>query len=130
MNAEVANSREEYLRQRNRRRTMRRLREAPVYAFLFGCALLSIVTTLGILFVLFDETVSFFDEVSLREFLTGTEWTPLFIEKSFGVLPLLNATLFMAAMAMLVAVPLGLLSAIYLSEYADPRVRSTIKPVL
>jgi phosphate transport system permease protein len=109
---------------------MRRLREAPIYAFLFLCALISIVTTVGIVLVLFEETASFFGEVSVTEFLTGTEWTPLFTEKHFGVLPLLNATLFIAFMAMLVAVPMGLLAAIYLSEYARPAVRRIVKPIL
>jgi phosphate transport system permease protein len=109
---------------------MRRLREGPIYAFLFLCALVSIVTTVGIVVVLFEETASFFGEVSLTEFLTGTEWTPLFTEKHFGVLPLLNATLLIAFMAMLVAVPMGLLAAIYLSEYARPSVRGIVKPIL
>jgi phosphate transport system permease protein len=112
------------------RRTARRLREAPIYAFLFACAALSILTTAGIVFVLFEETVRFFDEVSLFDFITGTEWTPLFVEKSFGVLPLLNATILMALGAMIVALPLGLLVAIYLSEYAHPTVRGVVKPVL
>jgi len=109
---------------------MRRLREGPIYAFLFLCALLSIVTTVGIVLVLFEETAGFFGDVSFTEFLTGTEWTPLFTEKHFGVLPLLNATLFIAFMAMLVAVPMGLLAAIYLSEYARPGVRQIVKPIL
>jgi phosphate transport system permease protein len=109
---------------------MRRLREGPIYAFLFLCALLSIVTTAGIVVVLFEETASFFGEVSVTEFLTGTVWTPLFTDKHFGVLQLLNATLFISFMAMLVAVPLGLLAAIYLSEYAHPAVRRIVKPIL
>jgi phosphate transport system permease protein len=106
------------------------MREAPIFAFLFICACLSIFTTAGIVFVLFEETMAFFADVSVSEFLTGTEWTPLFTEKHFGVLPLLNATLLIAAGAMLVALPLGLLAAIYLSEYAPPSVRSIVKPVL
>ncbi len=115
---------------RDRRRTVRLLREAPIYAFLFVCAALSIVTTFGIILVLLEETRRFFQVVPVSDFLNGTEWTPLFVEKSFGVLPLLNATLLMAFGAMLVAVPLGLLAAIYLSEYAPARVRSVVKPVL
>lgn len=115
---------------RDRRRTVRLLREAPIYGFLFVCAALSIVTTFGIILVLLEETRRFFQVVPVSDFLTGTEWTPLFVEKSFGVLPLLNATLLMAFGAMLVAVPLGLLAAIYLSEYAPARVRSVVKPVL
>ena len=114
----------------SRRTKIRRAREAPIYVFLFFCAALSIVTTVGIVFILFEETLSFFAEVSLVEFLTATEWTPLFAEKHFGVLPLLSATMLMAAGAMLIAAPLGLLAAIYLSEYAPPAVRSAVKPVL
>jgi len=113
-----------------RRRRLQRLREAPIYLFLFACTALSIVTTLGIVAVLFEETVKFFEEVSIFEFLTGTEWTPLFTEQHFGVLPLLNATLLMAFLSLVVAVPLGLLAAIFLSEYAHPRVRTIVKPVL
>jgi phosphate transport system permease protein len=115
---------------RQRRRLRRRLTEAPIYAFLFACALLSVLTTVGIVLVLFEEAFYFFGEVSLLDFLGGTEWTPLFTDQHFGVLPLLNATIMMALGAMVFAVPLGLLVAIYLSEYAHPRVRSTIKPVL
>jgi phosphate transport system permease protein len=109
---------------------MRRLKEAPIYAFLIACALLSVFTTVGIVIVLFEEAVAFFEEVPLLDFLTGTEWFPLIGEGAFGVLPLLNATLMIAFLSMLVAVPVGLLAAIYLSEYAHPRVRAVIKPVL
>jgi phosphate transport system permease protein len=108
---------------------MRRLREAPILAFLFACAALSIVTTVGIVLVLFEEAFLFFREVGLADFI-GTRWAPQFANASFGVLPLVNATLLMSALAMCVAIPLGVLAAIYLSEYAPPRVRSIIKPVL
>ena len=118
------------LAQSSARRRLRRVREAPIYFFLGLCAAISVVTTLGIVLVLIQETTRFFEDVSIFEFLTGTEWTPLFTEKHFGVLPLLNATLLMAAGAMLLAIPLGLLAAIFLSEYAHPRVRGVIKPVL
>jgi phosphate transport system permease protein len=97
---------------------------------LFLCALLSIGTTVGIIVVLAVETFAFFSEVSIVEFLFGTEWTPLFASPRFGVLPLVAGTALVSSIAMLVAVPMGLLSAIYLSEYADPRIRRTIKPVL
>ena len=97
---------------------------------LFLCALLSIGTTVGIIVVLAVETFAFFREVSIVEFLFGTEWTPLFANPRFGVLPLVAGTALVSSIAMLVALPMGLLSAIYLSEYADPRVRRTIKPVL
>lgn len=115
---------------RTRARTLRRAREAPVYVFLFLCASVSIFATLGIVVVLFSEAFTFFQEVSLVEFFTETRWTPLFQSKHFGVLPLLNATLLIALGAMLVAIPLGILAAIYLSEYATPPVRGVVKPVL
>lgn len=113
-----------------KRRSLQRAREAPIYAFLFACAILSIFTTLGIVLVLFEETLHFFSEVSIVEFLTGTEWTPAFSQKSFGVLPLFSATMLIAFLSLLVAVPIGLLAAVYLSEYASPRMRGMIKPVL
>src|SRR5688572_15227812 len=97
---------------------------------LFLCALLSIGTTIGIIAVLAVETLAFLREVPITEFLFGTEWTPLFATPRFGVLPLVVGTILVSAIAMLVALPTGLLSAIYLSEYADPRVRRVIKPVL
>lgn len=97
---------------------------------LFGCALLSIGTTIGIIFVLTVETAGFLKEVSVADFLFGTEWTPLFAVPRFGVLPLVTGTLLVSVIAMLVALPMGLLSAIYLSEYADERLRRTVKPIL
>ena len=97
---------------------------------LFLCALVSIATTIGIIGVLAIETVSFLREVPLADFLFGTEWTPLFSNPSFGVLPLVAGTLLVASIAMAVALPMGLLGAIYLSEYADERVRRVVKPVL
>jgi phosphate transport system permease protein len=115
---------------RARRRTMRRLKEAPVYAFLFACAALSIVTTLGIILVLLEETITFFGEISPVEFFTTTRWAPQFANASFGVIPLVNATFFIAFMSLIVALPLGILAAIYLSEYAPPGVRSLVKPML
>ncbi len=97
---------------------------------LFLCAALSIVTTVGIVLILLTEAVPFFNQVSVLKFLTGTEWTPLFSIKNFGALPLLSATAFVATMAMMVAFPVGLLTAIYLSEYAPDRVRAVVKPLL
>jgi phosphate transport system permease protein len=97
---------------------------------LFGCALLSIVTTIGIIVVLTIETAAFLKEVPVADFLFGTEWTPLFAVPRFGVLPLVTGTLLVSVIAMLVALPMGLLSAIYLSEYADERLRRTVKPIL
>ncbi len=117
--------------QARRARSIRRaIRERLIEAPLFIAALVSILTTVGIIGVLFFETVDFFREVPLWRFLTETEWTPLFTEKHFGIVVLLSATVLTSAGAMLVALPLGLLAAIYLSEYASPPVRSVIKPVL
>ena len=116
---------------RSRRRTLRRVQEAPIYVFLFACAALSIATTLGIILTLVEETVHFFGEVSLIEFFFTTHWAPQFpTNQGFGVIPLLNATFFIAFLSMLVALPLGVLVAIYLSEYAHPRLRSIVKPIL
>ena len=97
---------------------------------LFLCALLSVGTTAGIIVVLAVETFAFLREVPITEFLFGTEWTPLFANPSFGVLPLVMGTVLVSSIAMIVAIPMGLLSAIYLSEYARPGVRRTVKPVL
>ena len=90
------------------------------------------MTTICIVGSLLFETISFFGEVPVADFLFGTKWSPTFAgeQASFGVLPLLWGTLYLSLIALAVAVPLGLLSAIYLSEFAPPRVRKTIKPVL
>lgn len=104
--------------------------ERAIEVLLFLCALASVGTTAGIIAVLAVETFAFFGEVSIVEFLTGTEWTPLFATKHFGVLPLLLGTTVVSVIALVVAVPTGLLSAIYLSEYAPERVRRVVKPVL
>jgi phosphate transport system permease protein len=97
---------------------------------LFLCALLSIGTTAGIIVVLAVETFAFLREVPIADFLFGTEWTPLFATPRFGVLPLVAGTILVSAIAMAVALPMGLLSAIYLSEYAPRGVRRAIKPIL
>ena len=97
---------------------------------LFLCAALSVLTTAGIVAVLAFETYEFLQEVSIVEFLTGTEWTPLFSNQHFGVLPLVVGTMLVSTIAMVVALPMGLLAAVYLSEYAPNGVRRVIKPVL
>jgi len=104
--------------------------ERAIEGALFLCALLSIGTTVGIVAVLAVETWAFLREVPIVEFLFGTEWTPLFATPRFGVLPLVAGTILVSGIAMLVALPMGLLSAIYLSEYAPTRVRRIVKPVL
>ena len=94
------------------------------------CGLVSVLTTIGIVVVLITESIGFFEQVPIAEFLTGTRWAPLFRDQAFGILPLLNGTVLIAIGASLVALPVGLLSAIYLSEYATARVRKIVKPVL
>lgn len=106
------------------------LPERIIQAVLFLCSIVTIFTTIGIVSVLIFEAALFFQEVSIFEFLTGTRWTPLFASQHFGVLPLVTGTLLTSIGAMLVALPLGLLSAIYLSEYAPDRVRRALKPLL
>lgn len=103
--------------------------EAVVHGALLTCALVSIATTIGIVVVLLVEASQFFREVSIVEFLTGTEWAPKLSHK-FGILPLLCGTLLVTAGAAVIALPIGLLSAIYLSEYASNPVREVVKPVL
>ena len=104
--------------------------ERTIESLLFLCALLSVGTTAGIISVLAVETFAFFRDVPIVEFLTGTEWTPLFANQRFGVLPLLLGTALVSSIALAVAVPAGLMSAIYLSEYAPDRVRRVVKPAL
>jgi phosphate transport system permease protein len=107
-----------------------KLKEKVIEILLLSCSLLTILTTVGIIGVLIFETFKFFQEVSIIEFLTGTEWTPLFSQKKFGILPLLAGTLLTTFIAVAVAVPLGLTISIYLSEYAPKKFRSTVKPIL
>jgi phosphate transport system permease protein len=107
-----------------------RVGETIIQSILLICGAISILTTLGIVYELGKESLLFFgrEEVSLIEFLTKTTWQP--VAGEFGVLPLVNATLMTSFFAMLVALPLGLSAAIYLSEYASPRARSILKPIL
>ena len=97
---------------------------------LLACGLLSIVTTAGIIIVLAIETVSFFREVSVSQFLFDTQWTPLFVDKHFGIWPLVAGTVLTSVIAISVALPFGLLAAIYLSEFASERLRKVLKPAL
>jgi len=106
----------------------RELRERIVKVFLTACAYLSIFTTVGIVVVLFEESVRFFLDVSILEFLTSTRWVPN--QGDFGVLPLVYGTLMATSIAIGVALPVGLLTAIYLSEYAPTRLRRWLKPAL
>ena len=108
----------------------RRWSEDAVKAFLILCSLISILTTVGILIALLEETIAFFGDVDIVEFFTTTDWSPLFADPKFGVWPLVWGTLQVTLIALVVAIPLGLGAAVYLSEYARPGVRKTVKPVL
>ena len=109
---------------------LRRWKERTIHAALLLCALVSVATTAGIILVLARESVLFFQHVSPVAFLFGTRWAPLLEPKSFGVLPLVCGTFLVAGGALLLAVPVGLASAIYLSEYAPGGVRAIGKPLL
>lgn len=104
--------------------------EKFIETVLLACGMLSVFTTVGIIGVLLFETIGFFKEVSIIEFLTGKEWTPLFVKKHFGVLPLVAGTALTSAIAISVAGPLGILTAIFLSEYASTSLRQILKPIL
>lgn len=105
-------------------------KEKLIEGILRMCAGVTILTTLGIIAVLFYEAVGFFSEVSIFEFLTDTQWTPLFADKHFGILPLVSGTFLTTAIAVAVALPIGLIIAIYLNEYAPKSFRVWIKPIL
>ena len=111
-------------------RTSATVKERAIQALLAACSTISILTTAGIVAVLLFETMEFFRTVSIWDFLTDTEWTPLFADKHFGVVVLASATFLTSAIALLVALPVGLLTAVFLSELASERVRRTVKPVL
>jgi phosphate transport system permease protein len=108
----------------------RRSGEAVVKALLAACALVSIATTVGIIVALLFPAIEFFSEISIVDFFTGKEWAPLFEPAHFGVLPLAAGTISVTLWACIVCIPLGLGAAIYLSEYARPRVREVLKPTL
>src|SRR6185436_2038517 len=105
-------------------------RERIVQVLLFMCAMVSVLTTVGIIIILSIQAFEFFKEVPIWKFLTDTQWTPLFSDQHFGILPLLSGTFLTSVIALLVSVPLGLVIAIYLSEYAASPVRKVIKPYL
>ncbi|MCA9230656.1 MAG: phosphate ABC transporter permease subunit PstC [Planctomycetales bacterium] len=109
---------------------LRTVFESVIHVVLLACAAVSIITTVGIVFVLLAESLQFFREVSVWEFLTGTRWSPLLKPQHFGILPLFCGTLLVAGGSALLAIPLGLGTAIYLSEYASVTVREIVKPLL
>jgi phosphate transport system permease protein len=107
-----------------------RLSERLIEFILALSALISLAVTFGILFILISESWAFFENVSLWDFLTDTEWSPLFDDARYGILPLLSGTLTTSYVALLVAIPIGSTLAIWLSEYASPKTREIIKPLL
>ena len=113
-----------------RERNLRAIFELLMEFLLLLCGLVCVLTTLAVLFVLSYETFIFFQKVSFFDFLTDTQWTPLFADKHFGILPLLGGTILTSAIAMMVALPFGLLAAVYLSEFASQGARRTLKPLL
>ena len=112
------------------RRRMTRWRERAIETVLFLCAASSVLVTVGIVGVLLVESWTFFAHVSLSTFLTDTMWTPLFADPRYGILPLLTGTLVSTFVGLCVAGPLGLMAAIFLSEFASPRLREVVKPIL
>ena len=112
------------------RRPGREWKERLVSGVLFVCGLVSVLTTVGIVVVLVRESVGFFRVVPIVDFLTGTRWSPLFADQHFGILPLVNGTLLVTVGSAAIALPVGLASAIYLSEYASDRARNVVKPAL
>ncbi|NMG43465.1 phosphate ABC transporter permease subunit PstC [Aromatoleum toluvorans] len=112
------------------RKALRNFKERVIELLLLGAASVSVLTTVGIIWVLVSESFNFFSNVSIWSFLTDTMWTPLFAEPRYGILPLLAGTLTTSMVALVVAIPLGTTIAIYLSEFARPAVREVVKPFL
>ena len=109
---------------------MQRIKENIIEFVLRATALITILTTIGIIWVLLSESLEFFKEVSIIDFLTDTQWTPLFANKHFGILPLISGTILTTIIAISVSLPIGLTIAIYLSEYAPKKLKKIIKPLL
>ncbi len=112
------------------KRLDRRAGEALIGTLLLLCALISVITTVAVVFSIAEETFQFFREVSVVEFFTSRTWTPLFANKNFGVAPLVLGTLMVTSIACVIGLPLGLGAAIYLAEFADDRTRRTVTPIL
>jgi phosphate transport system permease protein len=113
------------------RRSFRRgIGDTVIHGLLFAAAAVGVLTTVGILISLATETVAFFQQVSFAQFFLDTRWTPLFSSQRFGIWALISATVLTSAIALAIAVPLGLTSAVFLSEFAAPRTRDTLKPML
>ena len=108
----------------------RHIKEKMIEGVMMLCSFVTILTTISIIIVLAVDTFKFFGEVSVIDFFTDTQWTPLFSEKHFGILPLLMGTLLTTSIAIVFAVPVGLIIAVYLNEYASPRFTAIVKPIL
>ncbi len=121
---------ENFVSDRLARRQLRHVKERVIEFILFLAAFVSVATTVGIVVILVKESFVFFQQVSLWDFLTDTQWTPLFADPHYGIAPLLSGTLVSSAVALLVAIPLGTIIAIYLSEFAPFTVREVAKPFL
>lgn len=131
MATESSRSVSELIREKKEKRSWMRSTEKLVPAFLLLTAVISVLTTVGIVLTLIVETVTFFSRVPLLDFITQREWYPFFeSDPAYGIITLISGTLLVAVIAMVVALPIGLASAIYLSEYASDRVRRIIKPIL
>ena len=109
---------------------MRHASERVIEGLLFAAAAVSVLTTVGIVYVLLSESIEFFKHVGVIDFLTDTQWTPLFDDAHFGIMVLISGTLVSSGVALLVAIPMGTIIAIYLSEFAHPKVRESAKPIL
>ena len=109
---------------------MRNVNERIIEAILFAAAAVSVLTTAGIVYVLVSESIHFFQHVGIVEFLTDTQWTPLFDDAHFGIMVLVSGTLVSSFVALAVAIPMGTIIAIYLSEFANPKIREVAKPIL
>lgn len=107
-----------------------RTKEKLIEFVMICCSFVTVLTTIGIILILAVESFKFFSEVSIIDFLTDTQWTPLFADKHFGILPLLAGTLLTTFIAIIFAVPLGLIISVYLNEYASPRFTTIVKPIL
>ncbi|MFD1039272.1 phosphate ABC transporter permease subunit PstC [Virgibacillus byunsanensis] len=120
----------ELIEKRKNSKRLSNYTEKIIPVLLFLIASISILTTVGIIYTLLKETIEFFKQVAFSEFFTGTVLKPLSQNPEFGILPLINGTILSSVIAMFVAAPIGLMSAIYLSEYASDKVRKTVKPLL
>jgi phosphate transport system permease protein len=115
---------------RLRHKASRHVKERIIELLLFAAAFSAVATTVAIVYILVAESLGFFEHVSLKDFLTDTMWTPLFADAHYGILPLVSGTLTVAGVALVIAIPMGTIVALYLSEFAPHSVREIVKPFL